>query len=274
MSTELNPQAREMADESMVRNLAAQASAIWPQELPLLDRYRLPDGARLLDAGCGPGEISARLADRFPGAAVLGVDVEEGHLALARRRHAALAPRLAFERRSVYGLELPAGSFDLVVCRHVLQAIPHADRVLAELTRVLRPGGWMHLLAEDYGMIWFGSGRLDAADFWREVTAGVAASAGSDPFVGRKAFGLLHALGLEDLRVDHVLVDTLRVPRETFAGIWTAWRDGYSDFLVSHSRFSRQAVVAHFEDQLATLRDPAAYACWQLPVVSGRAPAG
>jgi hypothetical protein len=38
---DLNPQAKEMADESMVRNLAAQAEAIWPQEKPLFDRYRL-----------------------------------------------------------------------------------------------------------------------------------------------------------------------------------------------------------------------------------------
>jgi len=38
-SEPLNPQAREMADESMVRNLAAQALAIWPQEEPLIRRY-------------------------------------------------------------------------------------------------------------------------------------------------------------------------------------------------------------------------------------------
>jgi hypothetical protein len=52
---DLNPQAREMADESMVRNLAAQAEAIWPQEKPLFDRYRLPTEANVLDAGCGTG---------------------------------------------------------------------------------------------------------------------------------------------------------------------------------------------------------------------------
>jgi SAM-dependent methyltransferase len=272
MPPELNPQAREMADESMVRNLAAQASAIWPQELPLLDRYRLPDGARLLDAGCGTGEIASRLALRFPAATVLGVDVEEAHLALARRRHAGLAPRLTFERRSVYELGLPAASFDLVVCRHVIQAIPHADRVLAELVRVLKPHGWLHLLAEDYGLIWFQPGALDAGDFWREASTGAAAGGGADAFVGRRAHGMLHALGLLDLRVDYVTVDTLRVPRETFAGIWTAWRDGYAEFLSRHTRFSREAVIAHFEDQLATLRDPGAYACWQVPIVSGRVP--
>src|SRR5947207_14176724 len=71
----LNPQAKEMADESMVRNLAAQAEAIWLQEKHLFDRYRLPVDANVLDAGCGTGEISLRLAQLAPHARVLGVDV-------------------------------------------------------------------------------------------------------------------------------------------------------------------------------------------------------
>src|SRR5882672_3071925 len=64
--TDLNPQAKQMADESMVRTLEAQARAIWPQESELIRRYRLPDDIRILDAGCGTGEGSSRLAEMFP----------------------------------------------------------------------------------------------------------------------------------------------------------------------------------------------------------------
>lgn len=59
-----SPQAREMADESMVRNLAAQAEAIWPQEEALVMRYVLPARAEVLDVGCGTAEIVSRLAAR------------------------------------------------------------------------------------------------------------------------------------------------------------------------------------------------------------------
>src|SRR5215216_3763947 len=48
MPDDLNPQAKEMADESMVRNLAAQADAIWPQEQPLFLRYALPAEPNIL----------------------------------------------------------------------------------------------------------------------------------------------------------------------------------------------------------------------------------
>src|SRR5882672_1610778 len=102
--TDLNPHAKQMADESMVRTLEAQARAIWPQEAPLLQRYPLPAQARILDAGCGTGEGAWRLAELFPQANVLGVDIIDSHLVSARTRHAHLAPRLTFEHQSIYEL--------------------------------------------------------------------------------------------------------------------------------------------------------------------------
>ena len=55
-TTNLNPQGRQMADESMIRTLAAQIEAIWPQEKSLINFYRLPRNARVLDVGAGTGE--------------------------------------------------------------------------------------------------------------------------------------------------------------------------------------------------------------------------
>src|SRR5688572_14912796 len=222
---ELNPQAREMADESMVRNLAAQADAIWPQERPLFDRYGLPADASVLDAGCGTGEISVRLGEMLPHARVLGVDIIDAHLDVARRRSAPLGARMRFENRSIFDLGLPARTFDLVVCRHVLQAIPHADRAIAELARVTKRGGWLHLIAEDYLMIHFEPRRLDPDDFWLEGPRRFGSATGTNLRIGRSTFGILRRLGLANISVDYVVVDPLRVPRETFAAIWKAWRD-------------------------------------------------
>ena len=270
MDDPLNPQAREMADESMVRTLAAQAEAIWPQEFPLFLRYALPEAPRILDAGCGTGEITRRLAREFPTAVVLGVDIVEEHLDLARRRSARFGERVRYENRSVFELGLPEASFDLVVCRHVLQAIPHAERVLAELARVTRPGGWLHVIAEDYGMIHFEPRDLDADDFWRRGPVEFGRALGTDLHVGRKAFRMLRALCLEEVRVDYVVVDTVRVPRDTFARIWESWRDGYADAVSEHTSITRDEFLAHFEEMLRTIRDEDGYGAWFVPVVSGR----
>ncbi|HTS23276.1 MAG TPA: class I SAM-dependent methyltransferase [Casimicrobiaceae bacterium] len=270
--TDLNPQARQMADESMVRNLAAQAEAIWPQEAPLYARYALPGAPSILDAGCGTGEIASRLAELFPRAQVLGVDIIEHHLELARSRYTRLAPRLAFAHQSVFELEATDGSFDLTVCRHVIQSIPHPDRVLAELGRVTRPGGWLHLIAEDYGMLHFQRGALEPNDFWHAAPAAFEAATGTDLHIGRNLYGILAALGLEKIAVDYVVVDPLRVPRETFARIIAAWRDGYVDSIGELTPISSASALAHFEQMIANILDPRGYAVWMVPVWSARVP--
>ncbi len=268
-----NPQAREMADESMVRTLTAQAEALWPQEAGLFPRYEIRPEARILDAGCGTGEIAVRLAQLFPAAQVLGVDILAAHLERGRTlaQEMGLSERVRFEERSVFGLELPAGTFDLVVCRHVLHAIPHADRVLAELARVLRPGGWLHLLAEDYGMMHFEPRALDADAFWNTCPQRFGEAMGTDLHVGRRTYRLLRQLGLRRVTVDYLVVDTLRVPRATFAAIWEAWRDGYADAIAEHTPMTREEFLAHFDDMLATIRDPEGYGVWLVPIIAGQA---
>jgi ubiquinone/menaquinone biosynthesis C-methylase UbiE len=270
---DLNPQARQMADESMVRNLEAQARAIWPQEAPLVGRYALPEEPAILDAGCGTGEIASRIAKLFPRARVLGIDVLDQHLELARRRYAELAPRLRFEHQSVYSLDAAGASFDLTICRHVLHSIPQAERVLSELVRVTRPGGYLHLIPEDYGMLHFQSGVPDPRDFWHEVPASMGHATGIDLFAGRNAYGALRRLGLDAILVDYVIVDTVRVPRETFASILEAWRDGYAASIGENTAIDAASAKAYFDQMIANIRDPSGYAVWMVPVVSARVPA-
>ena len=268
--TDLNPQAKQMADESMVRGLDAQARAIWPQEIPLLRRYSLPAEANILDAGCGTGEGASRLAELLPRARVLGVDIIDAHLDLARSRYANLAPRLAFEHQSVFELSAADHSFDLTVCRHVLHSIPHADRVIAELARVTRRGGYLHLIPEDYGMLHFQRGPLDPRDFWHQVPPAFVAATGTDLFIGRNTFGFLSAMNPDQILVDYIVVDTVRVPRDTFAAIIEAWRDGYAEPIGELTSITRQAAVEYFNQMIANIRDPRGYAVWMVPVVSAR----
>jgi SAM-dependent methyltransferase len=215
--TDLNPQAAQMADESMVRNLAAQANAIWPQEAPLFARYDLPVTPKILDAGCGTGEGASRLARLFPEATVLGIDIVDPHLDLARSRYADLAPRLSFAHQSIFELPAADHTYDLVTCRHVIHSIPFPDRVVAELARVTRRGGYLHLIPEDYGMLHFQRAALDVRDFWHAVPAEMSVATNTDLFVGRNMYGILASAGLEQIKVDYAVVDTARVDHRGLA---------------------------------------------------------
>ena len=270
--TDLNPHGKQMADESMIRTLDAQARAIWPQESALIRNYGLPDDIRILDAGCGTGEVSWRLAEMFPRSTVLGVDILDQSLGLARERYKHLEPRLTFENQSVYELDADDGAYDLTVNRHVIHSIPHPERVLAELMRVTRSGGRLHLIPEDYGMLHFQKGALDPRDMWHEGPAKFGEATGTDLFIGRNVYGLLLDLGLREITVDYAIVDTLRVPRETFAEILTAWRDGYAEPVAQVTRLSLEEAIAYFDQMIADVRDPKRYALWLVPVVSGLVP--
>lgn len=270
--TDLNPQKEQMSDESMVRNLAAQAECIWPQERELFRRYTLPAGPAILDAGCGTGEITGRLAREYPDARVLGVDILDHHLELARERNSDLGARVAFEHRSIFELGLPERSFDLTVCRHVSQSVPFPERVFAELVRVTRRGGWLHLISEDYDMIHFQRRVPDARDFWHEAPRAFSEKTNTDLFVGRSTVPMLQALGLEDIHMDYVTVDPLHAPRDAMARIFEAWRDGYVDSIAETSRFTAGEATAYFDTMIATIRDPRGYAVWHVPVVSARVP--
>jgi len=266
----LNPQGEQMADESMVRTLAAQIEAIWPQEKALINFYRLPRAARIIDVGAGTGEFSAKIAELLPEAHVLGVELLAASVEHARERHAALAPRLKFETGDAFHLAQPDDTFDLVVNRHMVQSVPHVDQIFSELVRVTKPGGRVHVLAEDYSMLHMMSGPHDPDLFWRKVVD-FAARTGTDARIGRRAWSLLKAAGLKDVRVDYVIVDTQRVPRKVFADIITAWRDGYVDALATPD--SPAAMIrAQFDEIIASISNPDHYAVWHVPIVSGVKP--
>ena len=258
-----------MADESMVRNLAAQALAIWPQEAPIVRGHALPVAPRILDVGCGTGEITLRLAELFPRASIVGVDILESHLELARSR-SQFGDRVRFEVADAFELPFEPRSFDLVVCRHVLQAIPKPERVMAELVRVARGGGVVHLIVEDYDMIHAAPTRLDVSWFWHAGPRAYSAAAGIDLHIGRSAFHHLRALPVDDIRYHYIHVDTERVPRETVAAIFTAWRDGYTENLAKHLQRSEPEIRDHFDATIECILDPDGYALWVVPVVTAR----
>lgn len=110
------------------------------------DRLGLTGGERVLDVGCGEGRhtLSVWLEHRVT---AVGLDLSAGDLATARSRQQAFettAPagsRVTFVEGSALDLPLPDASFDVVVCSEVLEHIFDHRGVLAEIARVLRPGG-------------------------------------------------------------------------------------------------------------------------------------
>jgi ubiquinone/menaquinone biosynthesis C-methylase UbiE len=153
------------------------------------------------------------------------------------------------------------------------QCVPHFERVLAEITRVLKPGGRLHLLTEDYAMLHMPRGERLPERLWVDTALPYLHSLGCDGAIGRHTPPLLELAGYSEIAMDYIVVDTLRVPRAVFAGILVAWRDGFVDPLAASSGRSQDDVRADFDNIIHAIETPPNYAVWQVPVASGRRPA-
>lgn len=265
-------QQREMEDPSMVGTLHAQIEMIWPLEKPILERLGIARCERIADLGCGTAEFAGRVAEAWPEIPVHGVELYPGHVDLARETWtAARVPNLTLEVGDAGKLPWPGERCDFVAMRHFLHALPEPEVMIKEGRRILKPGGTMYVLAEDYqGLLFDAESEASRQMFNRVQPAALAR--GTDLHHGRTAFRALLRAGFEDLRVDPIVVDTCNTSRDVFARMLRYWRDGYTRFIASALDEEPPRIKARFDDLILNVMDTERYACWLIFAVSGKRP--
>ncbi|WP_234426158.1 class I SAM-dependent methyltransferase, partial [Streptomyces kebangsaanensis] len=121
---------------------------------------------RILDIGCGPGTITADLAELVPDGHVTGVDRAAGVLERARATAGERGlSNVDFAVADVHALEYPDDTFCVVHAHQVLQHVGDPVRALREMRRVTRPGGYVAVRDADYAaMTWYP--RVPGLDDW------------------------------------------------------------------------------------------------------------
>jgi SAM-dependent methyltransferase len=100
----------------------------------LVKRYGPPQG-RILEVGCGLGHLLGWLVDRYQ---AFGTDINTWALSQARRN----VPAAHFCLQSAEDLGgFPPAAFQVVIAKHVVEHLPHPERAVAEMSRILAPGG-------------------------------------------------------------------------------------------------------------------------------------
>jgi arsenite methyltransferase len=163
--------------------LSRRLISAWQLPMEWLD---LPPGGVALDVGSGPGNVTAALAEAAgPDGLGLGVDISEPMLERAVRNEA--GPNVGFIKADAQRLPLRDDTVDAVVSTAVLQLVPNPAAALAEMARVLRPGGRLAVMVPTVG--W-------AARFWQKL-----------PNIGAHVFGddeiadILESQGFASVRV-------------------------------------------------------------------------
>ena len=227
--------------------LERQASVALEMELAAVRALQVPPTAHVLDLGCGPGLMSSRLAALVPGGSLIGIDADPALLHQARARIQATPglPPVRFFEAWADALPLPDQSVDFAYARFLFQHLPSPQRALAELRRVLRPGGRVCIVDTDDGnlIVHPAPARLERL---LHASARGQAERGGDRHVGRKLRSLLVGAGFEPVAVRTETFTNEAVGMESFVDITM----GYKRQIVSPALMSTEEA----DEVLAELR--------------------
>ena len=167
---------------------------------------RYPPGSRVLEAGCGVGAQTVILASHSPQASITSIDISAASLAQARdRARRAGCPQVTFQQADLYRLPYGPGSFDHVFVCFVLEHLRDPVSALAELGRVLRPGGTLSVIEGDHGSAYFHPDS-DQARRAIQCLIDLQRQAGGDALIGRRLYPLLVQAGFREVGVSPRMV--------------------------------------------------------------------
>lgn len=172
------------------RRYTEQAAWTLQAQRRLLAQAGLANAKRVLEVGCGTGAI-LRNVNIAPDGELFGIDIDREALHMARQ----VAPAATLLAGDAHSLPFSAGSFDIAFCHFVVLWLRQPALALAEMRRVVRPGGAVIAIAEpEY------SGRIDKPAELEALGKGQTAALiaqGADPAIGGKLEQLFKQAGLQ-----------------------------------------------------------------------------
>jgi SAM-dependent methyltransferase len=175
-----------------------------PTTISLLDRIGISEGMVCLDAGCGGGDVTLDLAGLVgPGGRVIGCDIDETKLELARREAEEKGIRNVEYRLSDIRLSGAASEFDVVYTRFLLTHLSAPAGAVKMFAQAVRPGGVVIIEDIELDGIFC---HPSSASFRRmlEIYKQAARLRGGDPNIGLRLPGLLLDAGFESVQVNVV----------------------------------------------------------------------
>lgn len=203
------------ASEEMQNRLvdAMIARAEDPKQIEMrrayLERLSLPPGARGVELGSGPGDVTRDILEVAGAAEALGIEPSPLMVEAAKARHRDLEG-LSFRVGDAKATGLESASQDLVVLHTLLIHCPGPEEVLAEAFRILRPGGALTVFDEDPPSV---TAQIADHDPFRPVVDNLLRAYVHDRWLVRRAPALLAASGFEILERDgHLYLPAIDSP--------------------------------------------------------------
>jgi ubiquinone/menaquinone biosynthesis C-methylase UbiE/acyl carrier protein len=258
--------------QAEIRRLDAQVDLFWKSEWQLLTRYGLQEDMDFLDCGCGPGRLIELLKGEMPGLRCSGLEmdpilVEAANLKLRERGYS--------DCRVIEGTAekpgLPEAAFDFITMRLVLEHVPDPVVALESLRRLLKPGGRIFIISNDFEnhtRTWPPVPELDPL---YEAYCASRRKDHGDPCIGRRVPRLLASSGFS------IVAQEIEVAHNAIVGddaFFRAEGVGIPAQLVSSGFLEQSVFESMIRSWKAMLADPDHSITRQLCVAVGENPTG
>jgi SAM-dependent methyltransferase len=259
-------------DAQFIPLLRNQTRLLWPLEREVLVRHGLRVGLKVADICCGCGDVALLIARELKPGIIMGVDHSVPAIEYATRLQKEYKVLNAdFRLGDATALMLEDEQFDFVLCRLSIQIFSRPELILKELYRILKPGGRMYLIGEDYDLI---VGYPNDGDIRKVYDAAgrYGTAIGMDLYNGKKLYSILSGLRLGNIRVDYLDVDTVNADRQLFAEMIRSWRHFSAQTIGRKLGIAGEAkaeLEAGYDAHLRTIQHPFGYTKWSVVAASG-----
>jgi ubiquinone/menaquinone biosynthesis C-methylase UbiE len=259
-------------DASFIPLLRNQTRLLWPQEREVLQNHGLREGMKIADICCGCGDVALLIARELKPTIVVGVDHSAAAVDCAVQLQKEFKVlNVDFRLGDATALLMDDELFDFVLCRLSIQIFSKPEDILKELYRILKPGGRLYLLGEDYDLI-IGYPNEEEIRTVYDRAGTYGTQIGMDLYNGKKLYSILAGMRMSNIKLDYINVDTSNSDRRIFAEMINSWRYFSAETIGKKLHISGEehdSLLAGYDAHLKTIRNRFGYTKWTCVAASG-----
>ena len=250
-----------------VTRLHSQVDLFFEKEYEMYLKFGLREGMKILDCGSGPGYLLRNLLNKMPGCDATALEIDPFLFSVLTENSISGDKQLYRPvNASIYETGFAANSFDFVITRLVIEHLEEPLRALYEVNRILRPGGKLVIVSNDFAYHLLTYPVIPQLDEMYNAYCRSRSSEGGNPFIGRILPVFLENSNFEKINLEIITAHSRLLGDETFL---KAENVNISKSLVEAGFLSRNTLAELVEKWFEMVKDPYHVFYRQLFVVSG-----
>ncbi len=253
--------------ESEVTRLKYQVDLFYKREFELYKKIGLRDGMKIIECGSGPGFLISNIVRDLPQCTATALEVDP-FLIKQLNKNSAVKGKKLFEVKhaSIYETELPDDYFDFAIARLVLEHLKEPEKAIAEVRRILKPGGKLVVVSNDFAYHLLTYPSFPELNEMYSAYIKSRFSEGGNPLIGRQLPVLLKRGNFEEINIEIICVHSELEGDKPFL---KAENVNISKSLVKEGFLKKEILESLIENWYKMLQHPDHAIFRQLFVISG-----